>query len=114
MSERIIADIRLFRSEGRTDSGHFDTVSFGEKRLIAAVKRIVMKLREHGFSMGDFDHLYINLPSVSCLRPWSCPGRWIGIIPGFAIAMSGCRGSFLNAREHLKVMGRSFPTSVMC
>ena len=60
MSERIIADIRLFKSEGRTDSGHFDMVSFGDKGLIAAVKRIVMKLRENGFSMGDFDHLYIN------------------------------------------------------
>lgn len=60
MSERIIADIRLFRSEGRTESGHFDMVSFGDKRLNAVVKRIVMKLRENGFSMGDFDHLYIN------------------------------------------------------
>ena len=60
MRERIIADIRLFRSEGRTDSGHFDMVSFGDKRLNAVVKRIVMKLRENGFSMGDFDHLYIN------------------------------------------------------
>ena len=60
MSERIIADIRLFRSEGRTESGHFDMVSFGDKRLNAVVKRIVMKLREHGFSVGDFDHLYIN------------------------------------------------------
>ena len=60
MSERIIADIRLFRSEGRTESGHFDMVSFGNKGLNAIVKRIVMKLRENGFSMGDFDHLYIN------------------------------------------------------
>ena len=60
MGERIIADIRLFRSEGRSESGHFDMVSFGDKRLIAIVKRIVMKLRSHGFSMGDFDHLYIN------------------------------------------------------
>ena len=60
MGERIIADIRLFRSEGRTESGHFDMVSLGDKRLNAVVKRIVMKLRSHGFSMGDFDHLYIN------------------------------------------------------
>ena len=60
MRERIIADIRLFRSEGRTESGHFDMVSFGDKKLNAIVKRIVMKLREHGFSMGEFDHLYIN------------------------------------------------------
>ena len=60
MSERIIADIRLFRSEGRNSSGHFDMVSFGDKKLNAIVKRIVMKLRENGFSMGEFDHLYIN------------------------------------------------------
>ena len=60
MRERIIADIRLFRSEGRRSSGHFDMVSFGDKRLNAIVKRIVMKLRENGFFMGDFDHLYIN------------------------------------------------------
>ena len=60
MSERIIADIRLFKSAGRTESRHFDMVSFGDKRLNAIVKRIVMKLREHGFFMGDFDHLYIN------------------------------------------------------
>ena len=60
MRERIIADIRLFRSEGRTESGNFDMVSFGDKKVNAIVKRIVMKLRENGFSMGEFDHLYIN------------------------------------------------------
>ena len=69
MSERIIADIRLFKSEGRTDSGHFDMVSFGDKGLIAAVKRIVMKLRENGFSMGDFDHLYINFTLCELSAP---------------------------------------------
>lgn len=76
MSERIIADIRLFRSEGRNSSGHFDMVSFGDKKLNAVVKRIVMKLREHGFSMGDFDHLYINFTlcelsrEVDRYHPW--------------------------------------------
>ena len=69
MRERIIADIRLFRSEGRTESGHFDMVSFGNKRLNAVVKRIVMKLREHGFSMGDFDHLYINFTLCELSAP---------------------------------------------
>ena len=69
MSERIIADIRLFRSEGRTESGHFDMVSFGDKKLIASVKRIVMKLRENGFSMGDFDHLYINFTLCELSAP---------------------------------------------
>lgn len=69
MRERIIADIRLFRSEGRTESGHFDMVSFGDKKLNAIVKRIVMKLREHGFSMGDFDHLYINFTLCELSAP---------------------------------------------
>lgn len=69
MSERIIADIRLFRSEDRTESGHFDMVSFGNKRLNAVVKRIVMKLRSHGFSMGDFDHLYINFTLCELSAP---------------------------------------------
>ena len=69
MSERIITDIRLFKSEGRTESGHFDMVSFGDKRSIAAVKRIVMKLRENGFSMGDFDHLYINFTLCELSAP---------------------------------------------
>lgn len=69
MSERIIADIRLFRSEGRTESGHFDVVSFGDKRLNAVVKRIVMKLRENGFFMGDFDHLYINFTLCELSAP---------------------------------------------
>ena len=69
MSERIIADIRLFRSEGRSESGHFDMVSFGDKRLNAIVKRIVMKLRENGFSMGEFDHLYINFTRCELSAP---------------------------------------------
>lgn len=69
MRERIIADIRLFKSEGRTESGHFDMVSFGNKRLNAVVKRIVMKLRENVFSMGDFDHLYINFTRCELSAP---------------------------------------------
>lgn len=34
--------------------------SFGDKKLNAIVKRVVMKLRENEFSLGEFDHLYIN------------------------------------------------------
>ena len=69
MSERIIADIRLFKSEDCTESGHFDMVSFGDKRLNAVVKRIVMKLRENGFSMREFDHLYINFTLCELSAP---------------------------------------------
>ena len=69
MNERIIADIHLFRSDSRTENGHFNTVSFGDKKLNAVVRRIVMKLRENAFSMGDFDHLYINFTACELAEP---------------------------------------------
>lgn len=47
---KIINDIRLYK----------DHTSFGDKMLNAAIHRIVMKLREQHFSLGEFDHLYIN------------------------------------------------------
>lgn len=57
---KIISDIRLYRSEQTNDRGRFDTSSFGEKRQNAMIHRVVMKLRAAGFSMGEFDHLYLN------------------------------------------------------
>ncbi len=56
----IIHDIRLYRS-----SMEHSHLSFARKPLNAAIHRIVMKLREHGFSLGEFDHLYVNFT----LRP---------------------------------------------
>lgn len=47
---KTIKDIRLYK----------DHTTFGNKMLNAAIHRIVMKLREQDFSLGDFDHLYIN------------------------------------------------------
>ena len=47
---KIIQDIRLYK----------DHSSCGDKKLNAAIHRIVMKLREQHFSLGEFDHLYIN------------------------------------------------------
>ena len=53
-----ISDIRLYRC------AHYDamtppaTLPITDNPLSAAVKRIAMKLREQGFSLGDFDHLY--------------------------------------------------------
>jgi len=50
MKKKIIQDIRLFKSDSQ----------LGIKKLNAMVKRVVMKLRENEFSLGEFDHLYIN------------------------------------------------------
>ena len=50
MKKKIIQDIRLYRSDAQ----------FAGKPLNAVLKRIVMKLRENEFSLGEFDHLYIN------------------------------------------------------
>lgn len=47
---KTISDIRLYK----------DHTAFGNKQLNAAIHRIVMKLREQQFSLGDFDHLYLN------------------------------------------------------
>ena len=60
MKKKLISDIRLYRSESQNAYGGFVTTSFGDKKLTARVKRVVMKLREKGFSLGEFDHLYLN------------------------------------------------------
>lgn len=60
MKKRIIADIRLYKSDSKNDFGGYNTISFADKKLNAIVQRVVMKLRENGFSLGEFDHLYIN------------------------------------------------------
>ena len=60
MKKKIISDIRLFKSSSQNEYGGYMTDSFGDKKLNAIVKRVVMKLRENEFSLGEFDHLYIN------------------------------------------------------
>ena len=60
MKKKIISDIRLYRSESRNEYGIYATTPFAEKKLNAIVQRVVMKLRECEFSLGEFDHLYIN------------------------------------------------------
>ena len=64
---KIIQDIRLYRSEQCGEDGGFLTNSFASKELNAIVHRIVMKLREMGFSLGEFDHLYVNF--TTCDTP---------------------------------------------
>lgn len=64
---KIIQDIRLYKSEQRSENGGFITCSFAGKELNAVIRRIVMKLRESGFSLGEFDHLYLNF--TTCDTP---------------------------------------------
>lgn len=52
---KVIGDIRLFRS---ADGGR--PAEFAGQPLNIHVRRIVMKLREQKFSLGEFDHLYLN------------------------------------------------------
>ena len=60
MKKKVISDIRLYRSESQNEYGIYATESFADKKLNAIVERVVMKLRESEFSLGEFDHLYIN------------------------------------------------------
>ena len=56
-----IKDIRIYRSTIENIPGNSLPGSFSNLKLCAIARRIVMKLQENGFSMGDFHHLYINL-----------------------------------------------------
>ena len=61
-----ICDIRLYRSNIENIDGNSLTESFASPKLNIMITRMVMKLREKGFSLGDFDHLYINF--TTCLE----------------------------------------------
>lgn len=60
-----ISDIRLYRNNIPNIDGNSHPSEFASKQLNIIVTRIVMKLREKGFSLGDYDHLYINF--TTCL-----------------------------------------------
>ena len=61
-----ICDIRLYRSNIENIDGNSLPESFASPKLNIMITRMVMKLREKGFSLGDFDHLYINF--TTCLE----------------------------------------------
>lgn len=65
MKKKIIQDIRLYKSDSLNEYDTFITTSFADKKLNAIVKRVVMKLRENEFSLGEFDHLYINFTTYA-------------------------------------------------
>lgn len=56
---KVISDIRLYKS------AEVDKYSgFANKSLNVKLHRVVMKLREQGFSLGEFDHLYLNFTTT--------------------------------------------------
>ena len=57
---KIIKDIRVYKSCIENIDGHSLPSGFANAKLNIITTRIAMKLKENGFSLGDFDHLYIN------------------------------------------------------
>lgn len=57
----VIKDIRIYKSNTENIAGNPFPSSFKNMKLNCTIRRIAMKLRENVFSLGDFDHLYINL-----------------------------------------------------
>lgn len=57
---KTIRDIRLYKSDIENVDGNSLPFCFGDKQLNVVIHRVVMKLRETDFSLGDFDHLYLN------------------------------------------------------
>lgn len=63
---KIISDIRLYKSNiENIDGNSMPATCFACKKLNIILHRVVMKLRELGFSLGDFDYLYLNF--TTCL-----------------------------------------------
>lgn len=56
---KVISDIRLYKSsEIDNRSG------ISNKALNLSLHRVVMKLREYGFSLGEYDHIYMNFTTM--------------------------------------------------
>lgn len=55
-----ISDIRIFRGTIENIDNNAHPLGFANQMMNLVVKRVVMKLRELNFSLGEFDHLYIN------------------------------------------------------
>lgn len=70
---KTIADIRIFKSDVENIDGNPLPSYINNKPLTVTVNRIVMKLREYKFSLGDFDHLYLNftdcIPADNIMPP---------------------------------------------
>ena len=62
-----IKDIRIYKSRIPNINGNPlpSESHFTNDPHCAAIRRIAMKLNERGFSLGDFDHLYINFTTCA-------------------------------------------------
>ena len=89
-----IADIRLYRCERYDALTPPATLPIADKPLSAAVKRIVMKLRERRFSLGEFDHLYCIFTAAPLPSEFSSPIGPTVSTSGTGIALSGSGRSF--------------------
>lgn len=61
----VIKDVRVYRSQIENIAGNSLPQEFANKNLHIILHRIAMKLRENNFSLGDFNHLYVNLTTCS-------------------------------------------------
>lgn len=61
----VVKDIRIYRSSIDNIDGNPLPNHFENRELHCIIHRIVMKLREKNFILGDFNHLYINLTTCS-------------------------------------------------
>lgn len=87
-SLKVLRDIRLFTSQVPNKDGEPLPTAIGNKRLNVQVHRIVMKLRESGFSYGDFDHLYLNFTTCPVEGGMPLPaGQRTNLIPGTGTTM---------------------------
>lgn len=60
MKEKVISDIRIYKSNMENIDEKPLPSEIDNKALQIIIHRIVMKLREKDFSLGIFDHLYLN------------------------------------------------------
>lgn len=62
---KVLSDIRLYKSQIPNIDGNSLPSAIGNRSLNVKLHRIVMKLRENGFSLGEYDHLYINFTTCN-------------------------------------------------
>lgn len=70
----VIKDIRIYRSSIDNIDGNPLPIDFENRELHRIIHRIVMKLRENNFILGDFNHLYINL-TTCCVENEIAPAK---------------------------------------
>ena len=57
---KIIKDIRVFKSDTENIDKNVNPLTLQKKSLNVKIDRIVMKLREQGFSLGEFEREHEN------------------------------------------------------